>query len=417
MVASTKTKLSLSAWAKIFGMHPLHFNQVRLDTNLHCDQILFQHEWQTADHVSREEIARAIAEAESNIELYLGYRLTPTWEVDEWRETIKPFRPEMVSYNGHDVRGFLNTVRANWGYMISGGVEAKTLIDADAAITYSDEDGDGYFETATVTVSTTVQDINEICVFYPGRDGDDGWEIRPIEVVINAGTATITFRRELAVISSKLDAFDIEGAEAIGTEDEDFLEEVDVYRRYNDPQTQVTMMWEPPAGGLCGTCGGSGCSSCSYSVQTGCLLLRGDPRQSILAYHPAEWDEDELEFTSTSWSVSRQPDIVRLYYYAGWRNKSQRYVSRMSPEWERIVAYYAASLLDRPPCDCSKGNWAYWRQDLTLITGDEDGRPVFRDPSGLLGNSIQDNPFGSRRGAVNAWRHVSKMLRGQAVLV
>lgn len=407
--AETVTKLPLDRWAYIMGIHPLHFNQVRLENNPHCDQLMFQHEWQNSDHVSREEIARAIAEAETKIEDYLGYRLMPTWEVDEWNGTHRSYQPENVIYGALDVRGFRQTVRANWGYMISGGVKSKELVEQDAPIVWTDENNDGYFETATVTVITVALDKNEIAVYYPGEDGDDSWEIRPTEVSISGGIATIRFKRELTVRPEFFDLFDITEAGLDGTDDDNFLSTVDVYRRYNDPQSQVSFLWEPFAGYFCGTCGGSGCPSCAYETQTGCLILRGDPRTSIVGYWPGEWDVDEDVFITRPWAVGRNPDIVRLYYYAGWRNRNQKYISRMAPEWELPVAYMAAAMLDRPPCDCVSNNWNQWRFDLTLADGDQDGHPIFREPgSGLVGGSKgpTDNPFGTRRGELYAWRKV-----------
>lgn len=401
---STRTKLTLARFAQICGMHPLHFWQVRIDTDPFCDQIMFQHEWQNVDHVSREEIARAISEVENKIEDYLGYRLAPSWEIDEWRETTRPFNPELINLSISDVRGYRQTVKANWGYVISGGIEAKTLIDDAVAIAYSDVDSDGYFETATVTVPTTVLDKNEIAIFYPGENGDDEWEIRPTEVSIAGGVATIIFRREFVVIPEKLELFDIQGAEAIGTDNADFLTTVDVYRRYNDPQTQANFLWEPLAtGNWCSTCGGTGCTVCAYATQNGCLILRGEPRNSQLGYWPGSWDSVNDVFQSEPWAVGRQPDIVRLYYYSGWRNKSNKYISRLDKDWEFTIAVMAMALLDRPPCDCAKGNWSMWRQDMTIWSGDEDGKPYFNT---RYSDPIFDNPFGNRRGEIYAWRRV-----------
>ena len=413
-IAETRTKLTLDRWAQIMGLHPLHFNQVRLETNPFCDQIMFRREWQTADHVSREEIARAISEVENKIEDYLGYRLAPSWEVDEWRETTRPFQKDMINLSISNVRGYRQTVRAGWGYVISGGIEAKTLIDDSVTIVYTDADTDGYFETATVSVATSVLDKNEIAVFYPGEGGDDSWEIRPIEVNIIGGTATITFKRELAVVPDKLDLYDIEGAEAIGTVNADFLTTVDVYRRYNDPQTQASFLWEPLAGGFCGICNGTGCTTCAYATQTGCLILRGEPRNSWLGYWPGTWNNTTDVFDSKAWAVNRQPDIVRLYYYSGWRGKNNKYISRLDKDWEFTIAVMAAAMLDRPPCDCAKGSWSQWRQDMTIWSGDEDGKPFYNT---RYSDPIFDNPFGNRRGEIYAWRRVRSMKIGQGVLV
>lgn len=410
--AETITKLPLATFAKILGLHPLHFEQVRLEgVETLCHDIYFQWEWQNSDHVGREEMARVIAEAEEKIEQALGYRLAPTWERDEWIPTVRPYNPEFINYNSRDIRGFNQLVRAKWGWFISGGIRSQTLIEAGAAIIYTDVDGDGYDETATVIVATTFTDIDEIKIFYPGESGSEAWEIRPTKVSISGGNATIIFRRELVVIPEKLDLFDIAGAEALGTTDADFLDEVDVYRRYNDPQLQATFLWEPWGSG-CGACSGEGCSHCAYSTQNGCLMLRSNPRSSLVVYQPATWNEDDLTFDSVSWAVSRQPDIARLYYYSGFRDKSSTYPSRMAKEWEPIVAHMAAAMLDRPPCDCSADVWRRYRQDLSLDSGDEDGLPIFRTPSGLL-----DNPFGPRRGEVDAWKKVRSQIIAQGILV
>lgn len=409
--ALTPTKLPLDTWARIMGLHPLNFNQVFLPDaprNV-CTEIYFQNEWQNSDHVSREEIARAIADAEAKIESHLGYRLAPTWEVDEWRDTIRFFKKEMVNFNSVDARGYEQSVNANWGYFISGGIKGLVVIDAGSAIVYSDQDSDGYDETATVTVATTVTDPSEITIFYPGQDGDDDWEIRPIHCLIAGGIATIVFRRELAVLPELLDTFLPEGVD--GTDDAMFLATVDVYRRFNDPSTQVSFLWEPLAF-FCGQCSGGGCTACAYATQTGCLMARGDPRSSIVAYSPATWNQDTSLFDFASWAVQRQPDIARLYYYSGWRNKRRSNTKILDPDWERVVAYMAAAMLDRPPCDCAKGDWSRWREDLTIYAGGEDGQAFYRSPVGVL-----DNPFGSRRGEVVAWRKVRFERRVQAVVL
>lgn len=420
--ASIKTKLSLDRWAQLMGLNPLHFNQVRFNEpdNAICSDIYFQYNWQTADHISREQLAQTIAEAEQEIEEWLGYRLCPSWEVDEWRPSYRPNSPEYVNYNGGDARGYRQTVRANWGYFISGGIQAKTLISAGAAIVYTDTDSDTYFETATVIVPTTVTDPNEIAVFYPSKGGDDAWEIHLTTVSISGGNATIVFRREQAVIASKLEAYDIEGQEAIGTDNADFLTTVDVYRRYNDPQTQVSFLWEPLASSTCAVCDGEGCATCAYSAQTGCLIVRGDPRQSLVGYWPATWNVDDSDFDTKAWAVSRLPDVVRLYYYSGWRDKSATYTNRLASEWERIVAYMAAARLPRPPCDCSADTWRYWREDLNLASGDENGPATYNPLLSRVGlaNPL-DNPFGSKRGELMAWRKVGTLgsMIGKAVVL
>jgi hypothetical protein len=413
MRASTQTKLSLYDFSRILGINPLHFGQVTFTpssrTPAACDQAYFQYDWQDADRVSRESIAYAIAEAEELIERYLKYRLAPSWEVDEWRPTEAALRHDLFRIGHFDVRGLNQIVKAQWGHFISGGIEAKTLIQGGVAITYSDADSDGYFETATVSVAVAEgQSPCEIAVYYPGQSGDDAWEIRPIKVSIAAGVATITFRREQAVLAELLEELGPEPVD--GTDNDSFLTQADVYRHWNDPQTQATLVWEPGAG--C-TCSGVGCAACVYSVQTACLYVRSDPKLSLVAYTPAEWDADDEEFIRRPLLSWRQPDVVRLYYYSGLRDKRKACTRDMDEQWKRTVAHFTAALLDRPPCDCGVTEWEYWREDLALSNGS--------DASGSQKGTYQmnfdefDNPFGTRRGMLDAWRRVQRQAIAEAV--
>ncbi len=423
--AETKTKLPLDRWARLMGIHPAHFNGVYYDRSPStCAMPWLQWPWQTADRVGREEVAQAIAQAEADIEAQLGYRLLPAWETDEWRPTVRPYHPELVNLSVTDARGFGQVAFANWGYLVSGGVRAKSPpLEEDAAIAYTDEDGDGYEEIATVgPVPVDVgQDPCEIRIYYPFSNAmihaqcEDKWEIRPIDVTVVGAAATIRFRREQAVLPEyTADYFPpaddshlrgVDGAPA--TPEVYFLEAVDVCRVYNDPQTQVTMMWEPFGSGC--ACGGTGCQLCAYTTQTGCLIARDDPRHSIVVYKPGTWNADDEAFDSASWTVGREPNLVRLYYYAGWRNKGLACPRvQMDGNWERVVAYYAATLLDRPLCACDNvKSWTdYWQQDLAINTAEQSRR----EPMEML-----DNPFGTTRGAIYAWKRVKDKMSGKAV--
>ena len=406
--ASVYTKLSLDKWASLLGIHPLHFNQVIIPTlpPTVCEQPWIQHPWQDTDRVGREDLALAIKQAEDDIERELKARLMPSWEVDEWRPTMRTVKPELGNLNGLDIRGFGQLVFARWHHFISGGIQAKTLVAAASPIVWSDADGDGYDETGTVSLAVIFTDPCEIYLYYPTKSGADEWEIRPISASIDTATgiATITFRRELVVTEVLLEAMDVQSVD--GTVDGNFLATVDVYRKYNDPQRQVQFLWEP-FGTFCNSCTGSGCANCAYSTQEGCLMLRDDPRLSIVVYHPATWNSTTLEFDDTDWAIGRQPDLVRLWYYAGIREKSKTCPGREMPrEWERVVAYYAASLLDRPVCECNNLHaWIEnWRRDMA-VPGEEGLSFGWR-------SQILENPFGTKRGAIFAW---NKVLRSRDI--
>lgn len=397
--AEQNTKLSLDRWFRLIGVNPLHANSVvgpKQPTV--CAAIWYQKEWMSADRVSREEVARAIAQAEANIEQMIGYRLLPTFERDEWHPTARAPKPEWLRIGSQDVRGFAQAVEAKWGYVLAGGIEGKTLIGTEP-ITWSDEDGDTYKETGTVTVTTDVAQC-EIRAFYPHESGNATYEIRPINVTVSSGVATITFRREQCVLKELLlreypEADDDFQRPIDGMIDANFLEEIDVYRVYVDRSTQAQLMWEPLDG--CG-CGTGSCPNCLLSSQSGCLSVHADPRLGWLSYRPATWNATDEAYDIAYQALSRQPDMVRLWYYAGWADQSRTCpTTQMDANWERTVAYYAAALLDRPVCECNNVHaWIeHWRRDLAIPGADEGLR---------ISSDDLNCPFGTRRGAINAYK-------------
>ncbi len=401
MRASTATKLPLARWAQMFGIQPLHVMGVDLQslTDAHCEHVWPEHSWQDADAISREDVLQAIAQAEADLEQHLGYRLLPSWEVEEWHELPKPNRPEVIATGLGGARGYNVTVaEGDWGYFLSGGVRTKTLISAAAAVAYSDTDSDSYLDRAQVTAPTTVTDPQEIAIYYPGKNGDDEWQIRPIEVTIADGVETISFRRELAVIEAALEGFAFEAIE--GTDNAKFLTTVDVYRVANDPQIQASLMWEPL--GSC-DCGGATCPVCQFSTQPACFHSRGDPRLSHLVLSPATWNATTAQFDAAALAVGRRPDQARLWYRAGWRDKRlARPMIEMDRDLALAVAVYAASMLARSPCDCRSDVFDHWRKDLAFSGGAEELATYNLSARDL------DNPLGTRAGAVFAWRRLRR---------
>jgi len=394
--ASTYTWLPLDRFFKILGADPFHTNGIYTSlrpTRSGCDDMWLQYDWQDAQHVSRESLAEAIQDAESQIANYVGYNLLPTWEIDERHKTQSPGDPTLFS-SGFNIRGQYKTIRTDKYHVISGGQRAKTVIEAGASITRSDADGDGYDELCTVTVATTVTDENEIRLYYPGESAADEWEIRPLNsVVISGGNAVITFKIwqiPLPNLLEELDATGIDGDTAAN-----FLTTVDAYRVYNDPETQVQFMWEPFPNCTCDT---GTCTVCQHGTQYGCLLAR-DYRLGRFAYSPATYADGA--FTESTFSECRDPDQLRLWYMAGWQDKSQdRPWQQLDPFWEKAIAYFAVALLDREICECEPliVFWQHWQRDLSM-TDARSFNKTFAD----LGNE-----FGSWQGAMYAWKRANQ---------
>lgn len=391
----TATWLSIDRWAQIIGMNPLHLHQLSSPTltpgNV-CGDIFFLESWHNADRVGRNDVANAIKQAELAISAEAGYNLLPDWTTEERMEYPRPANPGMLGYYGYNPSGFMKSVETRKGYVISGGIKTKNLLDDNVAVVRSDADGDGYSETVTVTLAVTFTDTNRIHVYYSQTSGSEDWEIRPITVSISGGFATIKFyswqialrTAQLAMNPSALDADDNASYETT----------VDVYEIYNDPSTQVQFMWENSADLNC--CGS--CAACQFSTQAGCLHLR-EPRLGLAALSPASWDAASQSFTMLEWTACREPDQVRLWYYSGYMdNQRARPYVELAPEWEFAIAHFACSFLERPICGCSNVNQFIekWRRDAAFVSQQEGGW--------RLTEQMLSNKLGTTMGALAAYR-------------
>lgn len=411
--ARTRTKLPLDEWARILGLDPYHFNQIQLPTTIRetvpCDVVWKQHAWQEAAQLAREDIAQAISQAERMLENHLRFHLRPAWTVDERQTLRQPGASEILNIGAVDARGFGRTVKTDWGHFISGGIEAKTVILAGAAVVYSDQDGDGFDETATVTAATTVTDPDEIAVYYPGQSARDEWEIRPLidplthrrHVIISAGTVTIRMPKYALVDEALLE--DISPNAVDGEVNANFLATVDVYRHFNDPQQQLTFLWDPRLS-FCDCIDGS-CPACAHDTQTGCLLA-GDFRRGQIHLAPATWNATTEQFDGAQFAIGRSPDGVRLWYYSGYQDRQQDAPNvEMEDELARAVAYLSVKFLQRPLCGCDNVQ-SYVRllgQDLAYEIGTDAANTSYQ-----LSDRVLLNPFGTERGAVMAWSIVNQ---------
>lgn len=397
--ANVLTWLPLDRWAEIIGINPLHFNQLGSATllpNNVCGDAFFQYSWQHSDRVGREDIAMAIRAAEREIAQEVGYNLIPDWTAEERLSYPQPAQPGVFNLYGTNPRWMMNSVELRKGWVISGGVKAKSLVQAGAAIVRSDADVDGYAETCTVVVATTVTDANEIRVYYPGKAGNDFWEVRPITVAISGGNATITFKAWQVSAANQMDAINVDvlDAEAAAS----YETTVDVYRVYNDPSTQVQFMWESSMDEFC--CGT--CVACQFGTQAGCFHLR-EQRLGMAAPAPATWDSANQKFDIAEWSACRAPDQARFWYYSGWQGSGlDRPKAQMDPYWEYAVAFFAASKLDRPVCGCSNVQQFIekWRRDAAFSSQEEGGWTVTPE--------LMANKLGTSMGAIYAYKQVHR---------
>lgn len=391
------TWLPLDQWASIIGLSPLGFNQLHSETleqNTVCGDLFYQSSWQHSDRVGRDDIAMAIQQAEQEIAREVGFNLIPDWTVEERLPYPRPASPELYGM-GYNPRWQAKSVELPRGWIISGGVKTKTLIQAGAAIVRTDDDVDTYAETCTVTVATSVTDVNEIRAYYPAKSGSDAWEIRPITVTLSGGNAIIKFKAWQVAAANQMDALNAEplDADVAGS----YETTIDVYRVYNDPSTQAQLMWEDTPN-CCGSC-----TACQFETQAACFHLR-DPRMGFAVPTPATWSSADQEFTAQEFTACREPDQVRFWYWSGYQDQSlARPKVEMSTYWKYAVAYFAASKFERPVCGCSNVNQFIekWRRDAAFSSQEEGGFTVTAE--------IAANRLGTSMGALYAWRRIQQL--------
>ena len=423
--ASTPTLLSLDRYAAIMGVAPAGFNtgvsSVVFPGALAC-HTWYQHEWQNHDAVSREEIAREIHIAEQDIANFMGWWPAPRWIEQDVKMYPRFHRPEYYEGAGVNVRFQLKSIKASYGKVIEPGQRAVTLLGqptvAGGGIAYTDEDGDGFTETATITQATTLTDECEIKVYFTGHAGEPEWEIRPARTkAIAGGTFTATFYVWQLIDPDLWEAFPLHSEDGTPTINLDagasFVTQVDVYREYNDPTaTSAVFYWEPEpsdvGGGICSCCGGTGCVRCTLTEQNGCATIR-NAEVGHLALSPATYDADDGVWESASWSVCRNPDQIKVYYYCGnlsELNRAGRRCDGLSDTWARVIAHLATARLRRPLCDCSGvSSLVDWLQtDLAMNTREQTFTVLWDD---------LPNPFGTRRGEMEAYRHCRTLEQGR----
>lgn len=414
-----RTILSLPSFAAIMGLNPPHFSggfgQTVFPVGSNCDDVWPRYPWQASDRISLSELADTIYNVEEEIANYLGYYPGPKWIAKEMHPYPRHHRRDVYGL-GSNSRGQYKSVITKKGKFIQAGQRAVTLLDDSVAVVYSDESGSGINDTATITVATSLTDECEINAYFAGTGGALEWEIRPARSkTISGGNVILVYDSWLLLDPDLLAAYPttagFDGLDLATSTN--FVAAVDVYREYTDTTTKsAEFSWEPkPLNALlntvCASCGGTGCAACANTTQDGCLHIR-DVDRGIAVPTPATYDEDEESWSLAQWSECREPDTVKIWYYAG--DLDERFLrgescERLSKYYAQAIAWMASARLERPPCGCQniRAMFNDLRRDLAFSgTGEGDGS-YFISPEDL------NNPFGTRKGEVMAWRKLGKL--------
>jgi hypothetical protein len=401
--------LPLDSFRQAMGLNPWHFWQLANDTIpvASCSDVFYQHSWQATDRAGRGEIAEAMESAEDKLTRLLGYSPIPRY-TEKTLEWPRYHDLRVGHYPYSDARGRWVNVQVD-AYVQSLGVESLTLISAGTAVVYSDGDGDGLDETFTVTVATTVTDAAELAAYFIAADRLDdelaNWRIQPIRVTLSGGNAIIKGNSWLLVKPALY-----EGASTAELDPDlaaNFVTSLAIYRRTTYvagtglSDCQSKFIWETQPLPCCCTCNAPTGSSTDPAA-VGYAVGRGGIRDSRLGIvTPAEAVYD----TATGyWSAPamvgcwREPDRVLVRMYAGYP-LTGGYPDRAHA---RVLARLIAAELGRPICACEWANKevARWQVDLARTGGNDDDSYAV-SPGDL------ENPLGTRRGHVEAWRFIN----------
>ena len=429
--ADTRTLLPLDTYAKIMGLNPLHFNGARLpdvspepfttgNENLSADNryivegrtIWQQFNWQNPGDVSREDLARLIADAEFEIKEYIGYPVAPEWVEEEFHPYPRYMRTDFTG-TGINAHGQAKQIHLRNGKVIAGGTRLATLIDspsvAGGEMVFSDPNSNGWDTTVTLTFATTVTNNYELKAYFANKEADPSWEIRPAKSVsISGGIATMVFDSWLMFDPDVTDAIPTEITAINASTASNYVNTVDVYQVTNSPITEyVTFMWERSGFSTilptsCTSCGGAGCTACSLVTQTGCFSIQ-DAETGMVAPVPASYSTTNARWEKTSWTECREPDSVKVSYYAG-NLPTYRFATSetLDSVLAKNVAVLATARLPYGQDGHSTGPLAglarYYGRDMT-----ESGNQV---NTIFIPPQIQTNPFGTKRGEVIVFKNL-----------
>jgi hypothetical protein len=399
--------MSVAQWGSCMGLHPWFLMQLSnslIPLNSKCSQLVYESTWQNADRAGRLQIRQAITEAER-----LMHQYSRVWPSPRFVETTLPYPPlgDTRSTRRRDVGGqgrWLN-VQLPDAEITALGPAAETDVST-VALAYTDEDGDGLYETATasalVTAGTSAAEI--VARFLAVDCGPVAPpEITPRSVAVSGVNVTLVVDtwdlvrpiRYQGAASGPLDPGN--GVAPAATV---CAPSIEVLRRRADPTgtTLATAMavltWEtPPWPAWC--CWSSGAST--DPAATGQAIARAvirDAHNGIVAFGEAAYDAASATWQAVcDWTQCRPPDRVMLRYQAGGMDG-----------WGRTLAGLAAATLNRGVCACDGANHAIYdaQKDLSQTGATDD---LYQAPDDF------SNPLGSRRGQIAAWRFLSQQQR------
>ena len=422
--------LPLETFRNFVQYNPYHFWGLQNQTvpvTSNCNDLLPEYGYQAGYGVGRSELRQRILYAEQKLFDYLNYDVAPRYRVETqpW-----PRRYDHIprAYPANSYGEYLS-VTLTGKKVQSIGVETLTTISTNVAVTptlaYKSSD------TFTLSVATSVTESDEIAIYFNATDRAAAsgvaseaiapqWRIQPVQVSISNGVATITGPLWLLVKPENYTALAWAGLNpaTAGT----FATTLDVARVWINPNgqtvddAQATLIWEtwPGPGGVCPWYISPNNPNSTDPAAVGKAVARVGIRDAGLGIvtpgsavysstsSPAQW-------VATPFSSWTEPDRVQVRYLAGVPLQN----GQMNRFWAEVVCLLTLAEIPGPICACKDTNQrlAHWQFDLARSSGNGGEQFAYISREALA------NPFGTRRGHVEAWTRVRdvRTLTGIAV--
>lgn len=398
------THVSLNHYAKIMGINPAHFNGAG-QVDLPSGKVLFpmdnaqnniwpQYSHQAVDQISRDELVREIYSAEQEIEEVLGYHIAPDFDEGDVYSLSDFYRPE---YGGNIVvtQGQEYPLVLRRQKFIGAGMRKLTHLGT-LAVTYTDDDTDGFKETGSVVVDITSVvtgfDITKVKLFYTGTSGMREYEIRPSRERLRSGN-TVTIKFDSVVLIDPIlqrETSDNENSWIVDPSDTDnLIAAMDVYYEELD-NTQWSCNFHR-----------TDSTTLAYTETTGLIILR-KAKPVIVGLIPATYSGGVWQKAGCS---IENYDYVTLRYLSGKVSNTIVNISmghNVEENLARAVCYLATARLPRV---------FYANNNTTALAAElrEDYSLVGQDTSHYMQVNDSSNPFGTKYGEILAWRLISRL--------
>lgn len=344
-----KPAVSVYEWSQVMGFNPFWAAQIGeprdlLQTDIgQCETVFYQTPSQRNQHLSREDVAQALLNAQQIISDIALTHPAPLYE----QVLVQYPRPTRLDYANQwaGATHRLKPVTYKYGNIISMGIPEDTLIDDSATVVFSDPYSDGVDTLWTVTVAVPAGTVaSEVVVFYTAGDTPDDlthadMQIYPVKVSISGNTATITGHvTQIVLVENyrKLKPEPLDASNPI------YATELEVWRRTIDLTQAGTLQWD--------NVGGCPTPPCNYSTSAACFY----PTNAYLGYItpvPGQYDEAEADYVSLYPNQWRAPDRVLMNVISGIPRATNGMVA--SP-WREMICYLATAIMpQQKSCGCA----------------------------------------------------------------